>query len=338
MRTLLRLLLLLAGAGLVAAGTLLWARGELYRPADNTQPADFNVPAGASLRSALQLASKAAVLRYPRVLEWYARWRTPGAGPKAGHYRVDAHATPLQLLEQLQQGRVVLEQLTVVEGWTFAQMRRELAGNAALAHDWAPLSEAEIMQRLGQVGQKAEGRFFPDSYRFAAGTSDAEIYQQAWQRMERELAAAWQARDPTLPLHTAGELLIFASIVERETGREDERGKVAAVFANRLQKGMRLQSDPTVIYGLGARYDGDIRSRDLSTDTPYNTYTRSGLPPTPIALPGAAALRAAARPDSSTALYFVASGSGDGRHVFSDTLAQHSAAVKRLVARTRRRN
>jgi UPF0755 protein len=184
------------------------------------------------------------------------------------------------------------------------------------------------MQALGHEGQAAEGRFFPDSYRFAAGTTDRRILELAYDRMQRELEQAWTARAPDLPIKDSEQALILASIVEKETGREDERAKVAAVFINRLSQGMRLQSDPTVIYGLGSRYDGDIHTRDLVTDTPYNTYTRAGLPPTPIALPGAASLQATLHPADIDALYFVATGNGDGSHHFSATLAEHDAAVR----------
>lgn len=332
-----RLLLLLLMCGALAVAGWWWAAGELRRPADNPAPVTLQVPAGASLRTALGLAGAAGVLRHPRLLEWAARWQGD-SGARAGNYRVEAHVTPWQLLDQLRQGRVVLEQLVVVEGWTFAQMRQALDRHPAVAHDWQALDEAGLMRELGHAGQPAEGRFFPDTYSFAAGTSDSRIYRMAHERMQQELARAFAGRAADAPVRSADELLILASIVERETGRADERGKVAAVFANRLRIGMRLQSDPTVIYGLGARYDGDIRSHDLVADTPYNTYTRSGLPPTPIALPGAAALHAAAAPEASRALYFVATGNGDGAHVFSETLQAHEAAVARLVARTRRRN
>jgi UPF0755 protein len=194
-----------------------------------------------------------------------------------------------------------------------------------------------IMQQLGASGLHPEGRFFPDTYRFAAGTADSAVYRMAYERMQRELAAAWQQSAPDSVLEGPDQLLIFASLIEKETGREDERGKVAGVFANRLRIGMRLQSDPTVIYGLGASYDGDIRSRDLVTDTPYNTYTRAGLPPTPIAMPGAASLRAAVHPDKIQALYFVATGNGDGSHHFSATLEEHNAAVARFLRKLKAR-
>jgi UPF0755 protein len=223
---------------------------------------------------------------------------------------------------------VVLEQLTVVEGWSFAQLRQALDAHPALTHTLRGLSDEQLMHALAHDGEPAEGRFFPDTYRFAAGTGDRRILQLAYDRMQAELEQAWNARAPQLPLSDSTQALTLASIVEKETGREDERAKVAAVFVNRLRQGMRLQSDPTVIYGLGARYDGTIHTRDLETDTPYNTYTRAGLPPTPIALPGAASLQATLHPADIDALYFVATGDGDGGHQFSATLAQHDAAVR----------
>jgi len=230
-------------------------------------------------------------------------------------------------------GRVVLEQLTVVEGWTFLQLRRALDANSALSHGLHGLSDPELMQALGHEGRNPEGQFFPDTYRFAAGTADRRILELAYERMQRELAQAWESRSPDLPLASPEQALILASIVEKETAREDERPKVAAVFVNRLRRGMRLQSDPTVIYGLGSRYDGDIHTRDLETDTPYNSYTRAGLPPTPIALPGAASLQATLHPAATDVLYFVATGNGDGSHQFSATLEQHDVAVRAYLRR-----
>ncbi len=229
---------------------------------------------------------------------------------------------------------MVLSQVTIVEGWSFAQMRLALDANSDLVHAWRHLDDAALMSALGLKGSPSEGRFFPDTYRFAAGTADRHIYELALQSMNERLQQEWAARAPDLPVHSPQEALILASIVEKETGREDERAKVAAVFINRLRLGMRLQSDPTVIYGLGARYDGNLRRRDLETDGPYNSYTRSGLPPTPIALPGDASLHAALHPAAIDALYFVATGAGDGSHQFSATYAEHDLALKRFLKRT----
>lgn len=333
LRTLL-VVLLLAIAAVAGAGYTL--REELSRAAVTEGERSFQVAAGASLRSVLGELTRERLVRHPRLLEAWARWHYGArVGLKSGRYAFASGSTPRELIEQMRAGRVVLEQLTLIEGWNFAQFRQAIDAHPTVAHGWRGLTPAAIMKALGQEGLPAEGRFFPDTYRFAAGTADGAVYRMAFERMQRELARAWQERSGSLPLSSPEQLLTFASIVEKETGREDERARVAAVFANRLRIGMRLQSDPTVIYGLGESYDGDIRSRDLVTDTPYNTYTREGLPPTPIAMPGAASLQAAAHPAGDKALYFVATGNGDGSHHFSSTLEEHNAAVARFLRRTR---
>ena len=339
MRTLTRVALLLILLLIAGAFGKIWLNREIASPTDSTQSVSVHVASGVSLRSVLtDLANKGA-LRWPRLVEWYARYTFPGlARAQAGDYEIAPHSSGLQILQQLREGRVVLQQFTIIEGWTFAQMRASLAVNPALGHVWAALTDSQIMSELGAPGVHPEGQFFPDSYRFAADTPDSRIYQLAYRRMQLELDAAWKKHVPGVPVHTPQQLLILASVIEKETGREDERGLVAAVFTNRLRVGMKLQSDPTVIYGLGSAYDGDLRSRDLVNDTPYNSYTRYGLPPTPIALPGSAALLAAAQPASSAALYFVATGNGDGSHHFSSTLAEHNNAVRRFLARTRRKD
>jgi UPF0755 protein len=326
-----RTLSLLALVALLAAlGLLLW-RGldwEMDHPAAMAAPVRVEVPPGASLRGILLGLQRQGVLRHARLVEIYLRLH--GALPRlqSGSYELPPHASAREVLEQLIAGRVVLESVIVVEGWSFAQMRRTLDAHPALAHQLSGFSAPQIMAALGHTGEDAEGRFFPDTYRFAAGTSDRKILERAYERMQNELNSAWLDRAADLPLGNADEALILASIVEKETAREDERPKVAAVFVNRLRAGMRLQSDPTVIYGLGESYDGHIHTRDLETDTPYNTYTRAGMPPTPIALPGAASLRAATHPADIDALYFVATGNGDGTHQFSATLAQHDVALR----------
>ncbi len=333
----LRKLSVLAMVLAIGTGTALWlARQELMRPSDQANAVIVKVQAGESLRAVLTELERKGVLRMPRLAELYARYRYRNkARAQVGSYEIAAHSTPLQILEQLRDGRIVMHQFTIIEGWTFAQLRSALLADAAIDHVWRALSDKQLMAALGAAGQHPEGQFFPDSYRFAPGTPDNVVYQLAYERMRSELASAWQDRNPSVPLKSAQELLTLASIVEKETGREDERTRVAAVFSNRLRIGMKLQTDPTVIYGLGATYDGDLRSRDLRNDTPYNTYTRYGLPPTPIALPGAASLKAAARPAHSSALYFVATGNGDGSHHYSTTLVEHNAAVQRFLARTR---
>ncbi|MBS0389302.1 MAG: endolytic transglycosylase MltG [Proteobacteria bacterium] len=292
------------------------------------------VPAGASLRSVLADLSRVHAVRRPRLVEWYLRLHGVSLRAQAGTYELAEGVTAQKILEQLNSGQVLLSQLTIVEGWTFAQMRAALNASPDLAHDWQHLDAAALMRALGQAGTPAEGRFFPDTYRFAAGTSDRHIYELALQRMSERLRQEWDARAPGVSVTSADAALILASIVEKETGREDERAQVAAVFSNRLRLGMRLQSDPTVIYGLGARYDGNLRRRDLEADGPYNSYTRTGLPPTPIALPGGASIHAVLHPAASKALYFVATGLGDGSHHFSATYAEHVAALREFLKRT----
>ena len=318
-------LLLLAGASLLGWRVLDW---EMDQPAPATAPVRVEVPAGSALRSVLQQLQRQGAVRQARLVTLYLRLHRVAVRVQAGTYEIAPHASARSILDQLSAGRVVLEALTVVEGWTFSQLRHALDMDPTIAHSLQGMSDAELMKALGHEGQAAEGRFFPDTYRFAAGTSDRKILEGAYERMQSELTTAWNARTQGLPLTNPDQALILASIVERETGREDERAKVAAVFVNRLKLGMRLQTDPTIIYGLGERYDGTIHTRDLETDTPYNTYTRAGLPPTPIALPGSASLQATTHPADSNALYFVATGNGDGSHHFSATLTEHDAALR----------
>lgn len=244
---------------------------------------------------------------------------------KAGEYRFAAGMTPRELLDQVVAGRVVEYPLAFIEGWTFDQLRHALREAPKLTHTLEGLSENEIMARLGQPGLHPEGQFYPDTYYYSAGTTDMALLQRTFQRMQNRLQREWLTRDPELPLQAPYEALILASIVEKETGRANERQMIAGVFINRLRKGMRLQSDPTVIYGLGPSFDGNLRRRDLQRDTPYSTYTRGGLPPTPIAMPGGEALSAAMHPMQTKALYFVSR--GDGSHHFSESLQEHNDAV-----------
>jgi len=292
------------------------------------------VPPGASLRSVLAELERVHAVRRPRLVEWYLRLHGEHLRAQAGTYELAEGVTAQKILDQLNSGQVLLSQLTIVEGWTVAQMRATLNASPDLVHEWQHLDDAALMRALGQGAMPAEGRFFPDTYRFAAGTSDRHIYELALQRMNERLRQEWEGRAANLSVPSADAALILASIVEKETGREDERAQVAAVFGNRLRLGMRLQSDPTVIYGLGARYDGNIHRRDLEADGPYNSYTRAGLPPTPIALPGAASIHAVLHPVASKALYFVATGLGDGSHHFSATYAEHVAALREFLKRT----
>jgi UPF0755 protein len=243
----------------------------------------------------------------------------------AGEYALEPGVTPRQLLEDMAAGKVLQRNFTIVDGWTFAELRQALAHAEKLKHVTAGLDDAALMQKIGAGGEAPEGRFLPETYAYVKGDSDLDVLRRAHVAMEKTLAALWPGRENGLPLATPYDALILASIVEKETGRADERAKIAGVFVRRLENHMLLQTDPSVIYGMGARYAGDIRKSDLTTDTPYNTYTRPGLPPTPIALPGKPAIVAALHPAAGDALYFVAR--GDGSHVFASSLAEHNRNV-----------
>ncbi|HEV7136848.1 MAG TPA: endolytic transglycosylase MltG [Steroidobacteraceae bacterium] len=293
----------------------------------------LKVSPGESTRAVLGRLAALGALAHPREVEFYLRLHHRIPRIEIGTYEVPAHASPADIIALFEQGKVVLDQLTVVEGARFADFRRELDAQQDIAHTLRGKSDAAVMSALGHPGESPEGRFFPDTYRFAPGTSDLTILAMAYERMSAVLAKVWQERGEGLPFDTPYQALILASIVEKETGVADERGLIAGVFVNRLRRGMRLQSDPTVIYGLGSRYDGSIHTQDLKTDTPYNSYTRSGLPPTPISLPGLESLLAAVHPDHTDDLYFVAT--GQGGHHFSATLAQHDAELRAYLVRLR---
>jgi UPF0755 protein len=251
---------------------------------------------------------------------------------KSGNYEFKTGVTPYEVLQKLALGDVNESVATIIEGWTFKRMRAELDANPSLKHDTAGMSDSALLAAIGASGAQAasaEGLFFPDTYLFDKGTSDLDVYRRAYRLMQQRLDAAWAARAPGLPYHSSYEALTMASLIEKETGKAGDRPLVSAVFANRLRIGMPLQTDPAVIYGLGERYDGHLRKRDLLADTPYNTYTRRGLPPTPIALPGIASLQAALNPAPTSALYFVSR--GDGTSVFSDTLGDHNRAVDKYI-------
>ena len=330
------LVVLLAGA---AAGGYYWLQSAFYAPGPSKEIVRIQVEQGASVRTVLLELTKQGALKQPRTVELYLRIarHINGHQPRiqAGMYEIPAGASAAQILELFDQGRVVLEQLTIIEGSRFADLRHTLDSHAAVAHTLHGKSDEEVMTALGHPGEFPEGRFFPDTYRFAAKTTDLEIMSLAYNAMQRVLDDAWQHRSADLPFQTAYAALILASIVEKETGLPAERPKIAGVFVTRLRKGMRLQTDPTVIYGLGAGYDGDIHTRDLAADTPYNTYTRAGLPPTPIALPGRESILAAVHPQERGEIYFVATGTGDGGHHFSKTLEEHNAAVRSYLEHLR---
>ena len=269
----------------------------------------------------------AGVRTSPLALYQWFRWSGRARLIRAGSYEISAGTTPMHLLDKMVRGDQTLATVRLNEGWTFRQIRAELARADALKPTIATMSDADVMTAIGAPGVSPEGRFQPDTYAYSKGSNDVVVLKRAYRAMERHLVDAWNERDPATPLRSADEALTLASIVEKETGVVGDRGKVAGVFVNRLRIGMPLQTDPTVIHGLGTAFDGNLRKRDLVTDTPYNTYTRPGLPPTPIAAPGNAALLAAVHPEATKALYFVAR--GDGSSEFSETLAEHNRAVNR---------
>jgi UPF0755 protein len=316
-------LILLAAAG--AAASVMWWLGHPLALAAPT--VELSIEPGTPPREVANAWVRAGVLTEPEALYQWFRLSGEARRIRAGSYELEPGITPRTLLAKMVQGDEAFERVRLIEGWTFRQFRAALAAAPNLRHASASLAEAELMAALGLAGVPAEGRFFPDTYLYSRGVSDLTVMRRAAQMQSRRLAAVWAERAPDLPLQTPEQALVLASIVEKETGRGTDRGRVAGVFINRLRLGMPLQTDPSVIYGLGERFDGNLRKRDLLADTPFNTYTRNGLPPTPIALPGMASLRAAVRPEKTKALYFVAR--GDGSSVFSENLAEHNRAVNR---------
>ncbi len=307
-----------------AGGFAYWSRQPVMAATD--APLEASIAPGSSLRSALRQLHDGGVPVSPILMEALARaYGTPRV--IAGSYRIDARMTPTGLLDALARGDTIKESLTIIEGWTFAQMREGMARQTYLRQDSSALDDAALLQKVASDYAHPEGLFFPDTYIYERGTSDLVLLQQAHQRMLKMLAEAWEKRAADLPYASPYDALIMASIVEKETGHEADRTHVASVFVNRLKLGMPLQTDPTVIYGLGAAFDGNLRKRDLLADTPYNTYTRRGLPPTPISLPGRRSLEAALHPAPGNDLYFVAR--GDGRSEFSGNLEDHNRAVNR---------
>ena len=316
------ILLLLAAA---AAGGAWW---WLHQPLQLSQPnLELEIEPGTTPRGVAQSVVKAGVQTDARLLYAWFRLSGKDRSIKAGNYELSAGLTPYELLQKLARGEESLRALTLVEGWNWRQVRAALAREEFLKQDSAGLSDEALMAQLERAGVAPEGRFFPDTYTYAKGSSDIAVLRRALHAMDRRLADAWAMRAANTPLKSADEALILASIVEKETGRAADRPQIAGVFTNRLRIGMRLQTDPTVIYGVGASFDGNLRKRDLQTDTPWNTYTRAGLPITPIAMPGKAALMAAVQPDQTKAIYFVAK--GDGTSHFSATLDEHNRAVNR---------
>lgn len=307
-----------AGAGYV------W----LNQPFDLPTPTvDLSIEPGTSARDVAMAVADAGVPVRPALLYWWFRLSGQSRQIKAGSYELDRATTPRSLLRKLVRGEESLRSITLVEGWTFRQVRDALRKAEQLKPVSQDLTAEALMAQLGRPGVAPEGRFFPDTYTYSKGSSDLAVLQRALRAMDKKLEAAWAQRDPRSPLQTPEQALILASIVEKETGAPGDRPQIAAVFSNRLRIGMRLQTDPTVIYGMGEAFDGNLRKVDLQTDTPWNTYTRVGLPPTPIAMPGKASLLAAVQPAPSKALYFVAK--GDGSSHFSATLDEHNRAVNK---------
>lgn len=288
-------------------------------------PVEFEIPEGTRFRDATRILEEAGVPVGRFQFEALARALGRAQQIKAGSYELTAPVKPLELLSKLTRGDVTQAEITFIEGWTFRQMREALNASPNLRHDTLALDDAQILQQLGAPEQHAEGLFFPDTYLFSKGASDLSVLRRAYGAMQRHLAFEWARRAPDLPYQDSYQALIMASLIEKETGRATERAMIAGVLVNRLREGMLLQVDPTVIYGMGASFDGNLRRKDLTTDGPYNTYTRPGLPPTPIAMPGLASIRAALHPAATDDLYYVAR--GDGTSVFSRTLAQHNRAV-----------
>jgi UPF0755 protein len=331
----LALLLVLCGGG--AAGLIAFGVRSLDQPLQLSATMRFKVASGASFAHVANDLATRGVVEQPRAWTLYARWKGLAPLVKAGEYEIQPGITPRELLAKMVSGQVLLHSFTIVDGWRVADMLDALRRNPdVLSTLTVAAAPTELMAKLGSPELAAEGQFLPETYKFVAGTSDIEVLRQAHTALTRELEAAWMDRDRESPLHTQYELLIMASIVEKESGLPQELGKIAGLYLHRLAIDMRLQADPTIIYGMGEHYDGDIRTVDLRTDGPYNSYTRTGLPPTPIALPSAAVIRATARPEKSDALYFVASPKEDGSHVFSATLEQHNLAVAAYLARKRR--
>jgi len=299
----------------------------------STEGAELIVPPGATFTSVAKQLQAQGMMSDIRLFRLMVRLNGKGHALKAGEYFIVLATTPRQLLQQMVEGRVRHYSLTLVEGWNFRQVMQAVNENPYLDHALRGLTDKEIMSRIGQHDVHPEGRFFPDTYHFTRGLTDVEFLRRAFEAMNTRLAEEWSQRDPSLPLKNEYEALILASIVEKETGQASERPRIAGVFTRRLEQGMRLQTDPTVIYGLGESFDGNLRRRDLEAEGPYNTYRIKGLPPTPIAMPGREALHAALHPAPGKELYFVAR--GDGSHYFSATYEEHDRAVKEFQLKRR---
>ena len=295
----------------------------------------FEISPGSALTTIANELSEQQILQSPRIFRWYAQLKGYAGSIRAGEYRIDSGTTARGLIDKFVSGDVQLYSFTIVEGWTYREMITSLAAHPAVEQTITVEDWPRLFDTFRTAATHPEGMFLPETYRFPKRTKDVDILRQAFELLQETLDAEWEKRDEGLPLTDPYEALVLASIIEKETARVDERVRISGVFVRRLQKRMRLQTDPTVIYGIGESFNGNLTRRDLQTDTPYNTYTRAGLPPTPIALPGEAAIYAALHPTPGNDLYFVATGLGDGSHKFSETKKQHDAAVKEYLARQR---
>ncbi|QNK75998.1 endolytic transglycosylase MltG [Variovorax sp. PAMC28562] len=321
------LTIFLLGAS-VALGAGAWALWWVNQPLKLPAPSvDLSVELGTTPRGIAQAVADTGVEVQPQLLYWWFRFSGQDRQIRAGSYELERGLTPRTLLAVLVRGEEATRSVVLVEGWNFRQVRSALAKSEQLKADTMGLTDDALMAKLGKPGVHPEGRFFPDTYTYSKGSTDVALLQRAMRAMDKKLEAAWAARATDVPLKSAEEALILASIVEKETGKANDRAEIAAVFANRLRVGMPLQTDPTVIYGLGTGFAGNLRKRDLQADTPWNTYLRTGLPPTPIAMPGKAALLAAVQPARSRSLYFVSR--GDGTSQFSSSLDEHNRAVNK---------
>lgn len=328
--------LLICLAGVLGGGWWL-ITSMMDAPGSRATSVSLEVAPGSSVRRIAASLEKNEVVRSSTAFEVFVRASGLATRIQAGEYLIASTDSPRDVLQKMVSGQALLHSVTLVEGWTYWEMLARLAEVQVLDNDIAGLGTGELMDRLGRPGDHPEGRFFPDTYHVPRGTPISKLLMLALQRMDSELEEAWAARDPGLPLETAYQVLILASVVEKETALASERPTIAGVFARRLEKRMRLQTDPTVIYGIGQSFDGNLRKADLERDGPYNTYTRRGLPPTPICLPGREALMAVARPADGRALYFVATGEDDGSHYFSATLEEHNQAVARYLRKLRQK-
>ena len=331
MRRVFKSLLILVFAAVLLLGTAFWWLNHAMplRLQPGAQVVDLEIEPGTSANGVAETVVASGADVPVAMLQAWFRFSGQARLIKAGSYELVPGTTPRKLLKMLVRGEETLKSITLIEGWTFLQVRAALQKAEQLVPDTLALSPEMIMEKLGKPGIHPEGRFFPDTYAYAKGSSDLAVLKRAARAMDRRLDAAWSLRSPDTPLKSAEQALILASIVEKETGKPSDRAQIGGVFSNRLRIGMPLQTDPTVIYGLGLKFDGNLRKRDLQADTPYNTYTRLGLPPTPIAMPGKAALLAAVQPAPTKALYFVSR--GDGSSEFSTHLDEHNRAVNKYI-------